>query len=129
MLEPAGGPSEAAGVTSVRITDDPEAAAYRVVDPDESHPYRTKEIAQKIREGLPPHVTFSWWDVVGIRVVLGLDDRPDLVYRSRRAPSPQFSAQFAAWVLARIAEEPDFLEKTRDAHREYQRRKPRRDSC
>jgi Schlafen, AlbA_2 len=111
---------ETSSATPIRLTDDPDAAPYRIVNPDQTHPYRTKEIVGKINDSLPAGARVNVYDVMAIREVYGLNGRYDMVHAPRYGPR-QFSPLFASWVAAHVAEDPRFLRTSRQRYRTLRR--------
>lgn len=108
--------SEAPDAATIRITDDPSAPAYRVVDPDSTHPFRQKELIAEVRQKLPKLQEFNSFDVVAIRHVYDVDQRPEFAYLPKFG-TRQYSQKFVEWVLARYGEDPEFFQKVRSKHR------------
>jgi len=101
----------------IRITDDPSAPAYRVVDPDSMHPFRQKELIAEVRSRLPEGVGFNSFDVVSVRHVHGIDDKRGFSYKLRFG-SRQYSQAFAEWLVAQVQGNVGFFESARTKHRE-----------
>lgn len=101
----------------IRITDDPAAPAYRVVDPDSTHPFRQKELIAEVRRRLPDRVDFNSFDVVSVRHVHGTDDRREFSHRPKFG-SRQYSQDFADWLVAQVQSDLAFFGKARAKHRE-----------
>ncbi len=102
--------------TPIRITEDPAAPAYRVVDPDTTHPYRQKELMAAIRKRLPRPVQFNSFDVVTIRHAHGIDENREFVHKPKFG-SRQYSQRFLDWIVDQIQMDPEFLQKARAKYR------------
>ena len=100
----------------IRITDDPTAPIYRVVDPDATHPFRQKELITEVRKQLPEGSEFNSFDVVAIRHVYGIDDNREFAYKSKFG-ARQYSASFLVWLVSQIQGDPEFFRKARVNHR------------
>lgn len=109
--------SDSPDAAPIRITDDPTAPAYRLVDPDTTHPHRQKELIAAVRENLSKDESFNSFDVVAIRHVHGIDDRPEFSHHPKFG-SRQYSQKFVEWIVARYHEDHDFFVKARTKHRE-----------
>jgi hypothetical protein len=96
--------------TPIRITDDPTAPGYQLVDPDKTHPWRQKELLQELNKSLPSKI--SSFDLLAARRVHGTDDDPNFVYKPHFG-SKQYSPAFAKWLLERHSTDPKFFEKCR----------------
>jgi hypothetical protein len=103
--------------TPVRITDDPAAPAYRIVDPDSTHPFRQKELIAEVRSRLPDGIGFNSFDVVSVRHVHNIDDAREFSYKPKFG-SRQYSQAFVDWLVAQVSTEAQFFERARTKHRE-----------
>jgi hypothetical protein len=119
VLPPNVTPSGRPDATAIRLTTDPNAPQYRLVDPDITHPWRQKELIAEVNKSLPPERRINQFDVLSIRHLYNIDDDPRYVHKSRFA-TPQYSPSFASWLLESFATDPSFFEKSRD---EYKRRR------
>jgi len=120
VRSPGVGLEETSHAEAIRLTDDPDAAPYRIVNPDQTHPYRTKEIVGKINDSLPAGVRVNTYDITAIREVHRLDGRYEMVHTPRYGPR-QFSPLFASWVVGQIAEDSRFLRRSRHHYRALRR--------
>lgn len=109
--------STSLSATPIRITDDPGAPGYRIVNPDETHPYRQKELLQVVNRRLPRGIKINTFDLLSVRRVHHIQDREDFVYESRYG-SPQYSDGFANWLVASYSEDNDFFISARHRHKE-----------
>lgn len=117
LLPPDVRQSDAPDATPIRLTDDPAAPAYRIVDPDSTHPFRQKEFISEVRKHLPKSVDFNSFDVVAVRKVHGIDENREFSHKSRFG-SRQYSPEFVAWLLKSVNADLDFLLKTRVKYKE-----------
>lgn len=117
LLPPDVRQSDSPEAAPIRITNDPGAPAYRVVDPDSTHPFRQKELIAEVRRRLPEGIGFNSFDIVSIRHVHGTDDKREFSYKPKFG-SRQYSQSFADWLVAQVQVDPAFFEKARDKHRE-----------
>lgn len=99
----------------VRLTHDPAAEVVRVIDPNETHPYRQKEVVARLRGELPAGVSITGFDIQAVRTVYSLDSEPSYVYRPKFG-SRQYSEAFAQWVLEQVAANPEFFTQARAAY-------------
>ncbi|MEY2539932.1 MAG: hypothetical protein QOG67_3672 [Verrucomicrobiota bacterium] len=65
--------------TPIRITNDPKAPGYQLVDPDKTHPWRQKELLQELNKSLPTKI--GSFDLLAARRVHGTDADPNFVYK------------------------------------------------
>lgn len=110
VLPPATRQSSDPSATPIRITTDPMAPEYRLVDPDATHPYRQKEIISEIGRRLPG-VRLNQYHIRAIRQLYGIDSDHGLFHKSRFAP-PQYSPKFVDWLCEQHARDPLFFDKT-----------------
>jgi len=98
----------------IRVVTDPDAPAYRVVSPDETHPYRQKELVVEVNKRLNG-TKINGFDVQCIRRSLGSQQaRPEFFHESKFG-SKQYSAAFADFIVNGCESDPDFLSKAREA--------------
>lgn len=109
--------SDSPEAAPIRITDDPAAPAYRVVDPDSTHPFRQKELISEVRKQLPAGSEFNSFDVVSIRHVHSIDDNREFSYKPKFG-SRQYSESFVTWLVSQARADLEFFRKVRVKHRE-----------
>jgi hypothetical protein len=112
VLPPGVTETEEPGATPIRIVEDPNAPVYRKLNPDQTHPFRRKELTEEVRARLPKGVTFTPYDINVIRKVFDLDENDRFVYFPFYA-SPQYSQEFADWIVVRVREDRSFFQKAR----------------
>jgi len=98
--------------TPIRITDDPSAPGYQLVDPDKTHPWRLKELVEEINRSVQTAITS--YDLQAVRKLHGTDKNPNFVYEHKFG-SKQYSPAFAKWILEHYSADPSFFEKCRAA--------------
>lgn len=109
--------SDAPDATPIRLTDDPAAPAYRIVDPDSTHPFRQKELIAEVRSQLPESIEFNSFDVVAVRHVYAIDNRREFAHKPRFG-SRQYSPAFVNWLLNQVQRDPGFFLKARAKYKE-----------
>jgi hypothetical protein len=109
--------------TLIRLTTDPHAPLYGQVDPDQSHPYRQKEVIREVNARLGEG-TVNAFDVLSVRRVHAISEetRPEFVHVPKFG-SPQYSDAFVDWLAAEHQREPGFFAK---AKARYLATRPRR---
>jgi hypothetical protein len=114
--------------TNVRLVDDPTAPASRFVNPDQTHPYRQKELLSELRRRLSGKVKPTAHGVQCARRVHNTDANPNFTYAPKFA-SRQYSSAFADWLVKQILDDTDFFKKACDEIRRLSRaqrnKKPR----
>ena len=111
--------------TLIRLTTDPHAPLYGQVDPDQSHPYRQKEVIREVNARLDGH-TVNAFDVLSVRRVhqISEETRPEFVHVPKFG-SPQYSDAFVDWLVEEDARDPGFFTR---AKTKYLATRPRRRS-
>ena len=100
----------------IRITDDPNAPQYRLVNPDETHPLRQKEVIGEVNREARPSPLLNQHSFRAIRAVHSADAKPEFVHKSKFS-SPQYSLSFVEWLKRSIAEDPLFVTKAAELFR------------
>src|SRR6266516_693568 len=114
--------------TLIRLTTDPHAPLYGQVDPDQSHPYRQKEVIREMNARLGEG-TVNQFDVLSVRRVHAVSEetRPEFVHVPKFG-SPQYSDAFVDWLVAENARDPEFFARAKTGYLATRRRRRRSDS-
>jgi hypothetical protein len=109
--------------TLIRLTTDPHAPLYGQVDPDQSHPYRQKEVISEVNARLGEGAVNAF-DVLSVRRVHAISEetRPEFVHVPKFG-SPQYSDAFVEWLVAERQRDPRFFEQAKSS---YLATRPRR---
>jgi hypothetical protein len=112
--------------TLIRLTTDPHAPLYGQVDPDQSHPYRQKEVIREVNARLDGQ-TVNAFDVLSVRRVYAITEetRPEFVHVPKFG-SPQYSDAFVDWLVSENERDPEFFPR---AKTRYLATRPRRRSA
>ena len=102
----------------IRVVEDKNAPAYRLVDYDKTHPYRQKELLAAFRERVPDRQV-NQFDLLAIRHMHHTDERPEFSHQSLFG-TRQYSQKFLDWLVAQAQRDPQFFEAARA---EYSRRR------
>ena len=96
--------------TLIRLTTDPHAPLYGQVDPDQSHPYRQKEVIAEVNKRLDSARSVNAFDVLSVRRVheISEETRPEFVHVPKFG-SPQYSDVFVDWLVEQDARNPQFF--------------------
>jgi len=108
--------SSVRSATPIRLVDDPQAPAYRKIDPNITHPYRQKELVKRVNELLKGAVKVTPYDIQCVRRVHAAEKRGEWYYKPNFA-SPQYSDGFAMWIAEQHGKDPDFFSKCRAANK------------
>lgn len=107
--------------TPIRITKDPTAPEYRTVDPDTTHPWRQKELLAKVNKSLPSEHRINQFDMLVVRHLYDVDADPHYFHKPLFG-APQYSVDFAKWLLEQHARDPSFFERSREEYKRVVRR-------
>jgi hypothetical protein len=112
--------------TLIRLTTDPHAPLYGQVDPDQSHPYRQKEVIREVNVRLDGQIVNAF-DVLSVRRVYAITEetRPEFVHVPKFG-SPQYSDAFVDWLVGENERDPEFFPR---AKTKYLATRPRRRSA
>jgi hypothetical protein len=112
--------------TLIRLTTDPHAPLYGQVDPDQSHPYRQKEVIREVNARLGAE-TVNAFDVLSVRRVYAVTEetRPEFVHVPKFG-SPQYSDAFVDWLVGETQRDGEFFAR---AKTKYLATRPRRRSA
>jgi hypothetical protein len=111
--------------TLIRLTTDPHAPLYGQVDPDQSHPYRQKEVIREVNARLDGRPVNAF-DVLSVRRVYDIteESRPEFVHVPKFG-SPQYSDAFVDWIVSEQARDPEFFERAKAKYLATRRRRRR----
>lgn len=104
--------AEAPGATPIRVTDNPAAPEYWVIDPDKTHPFRQTELMREVRKRLPRGTRFTTHDLQCVRRVHGTRERREFTHVPMFG-APQYSQDFVNWIVAQAEADPQFFQKAR----------------
>lgn len=115
VLPPQVRPSMSPDATPIRLVDDPSAPACYRLSPDETHPYRQKEVISLVNQKLPEGSKINQFHIRVIRAVHGVDGNQLFAYRPKYS-SQQYSQAFVDWLVERFREDPEFFSKAKQAY-------------
>lgn len=97
--------------TPIRITNDGNAPAYKLVDPNITHPYRGKDVLNLLNTTFG--IKLNSFHLQCLRKKFNLEQsRPDYFYKPMFG-SPQFSEDFLTWLKESYSNDNDFFENVR----------------
>lgn len=95
-----------AGGAAVRIVEVPK-------DSSKSHPYRQKEVIEKVKEAVPV-LTINQHDIQCVNKAHGVKQRPEYFYQGKVKGSPvQYSQGFVDWLIQQHRRDGEFFAKAR----------------
>ena len=108
--------SDQPGSMPIKIVDNPGAPEYRLTDPDKAYPHRQKEVIKALAGKSPNCSKINTFDIHCIRRVHNIDTNKKFSYKSAFG-SRQYSDEFISWIADKCSQDPDFLQKTREAYK------------
>lgn len=108
-------PTDDQTAAMVRITTDPTAPAMSAPMVDRTHPYRQKELLQKVNERLPPEQRITTHDLLCVRRTQNI--HRDLKYcYNMNWSSPRYSDACVDWLVAQITQDAAFVHRARELY-------------
>lgn len=101
------------GAVKVRLVHDPDAQAVPHWNPDDTHPYRQKELVNAVKARLPEGVRFNQYDVQCLRRAHGIDSNPNFSHHPKFG-SCQFSPALVDWLVENYASSSAFFDEARE---------------
>lgn len=92
----------------IRIVNDPRAPVYRKLDPDETHPYRQRDVVAQVNAASPELDRVRPYDVQCARRAFGVDSNADYFHKPKFGV-PQYSQAFVDWLIDRYKTDPLFF--------------------
>lgn len=105
--------SENQSAIPIRLVDDPTAPMYRKINPDQTHPYRQKEIVQIVNQKLSGKKTITSYDVQCIRKIYKIDQSKHNFYYKSKFASPQYSDAFVEWIVKQYEKDSSFFDEAK----------------
>ena len=93
---------------AVRLVADPNAPAVPRWSPDETHPYRMKDVTSILNSKLAGKVELNGFDLLCVRRLHETDRNPTFYFKSRLG-APQYSEAFVEWLLEQHSRHPTFF--------------------
>lgn len=100
--------------TAIRVVNDPDAPAFRVINPDETHPYRQKELLAEVNSRMVSTKITSY-QVWCVRQSLDGDRSHPEFFHEPKFGSKQYSPAFADFIVNEFEKDPEFFSKARSA--------------
>jgi hypothetical protein len=107
--------------TKVRLTTEPGAPVFGMVDTDETHPYRQKELIREVNRRLAKGRSINPHDVLCVRRVHKIDEAnaPQFAHQPKYA-SMQYSDAFVDWLVEQEKKNPAFFSEARALYQDMQ---------
>ena len=82
-------------------------------DPSRSHPFRQKEVIEKVNEVLID-LTINQWDIQCINKMYNIKSKSEYFYQGQvNGSPPQYSQNFVKWIARQCNKDKEFFSKTR----------------
>lgn len=105
----------------IRITNNDEAPTYKLETPDKTHPYRQKEVIERVNERLKGKKRINQYDILCVRRVYNINgSRPDFYYKPKYGV-PQYSELFVNWLVESYEKNSAFFDEAREKYRRLMR--------
>lgn len=101
--------------TPIRLVDDPSAPGYRLIDHDTTYPHRQTEVVGVVNGMLPDGIGINTYDILAVRRVYDIDGDPRYCHTPKFG-SPQYSDNFARWIVDRHKENKSFFAEARQKY-------------
>lgn len=103
--------------TKVRLTTEPGAPTFGMVDHDQLHPYRQTELIKEVNRRLRAGESVNTYDVLSVRHAHQINptQTPEFAYQPKFG-SVQFSDAFADWLIEQLDKDPGFFRRARDRY-------------
>jgi hypothetical protein len=119
VLPPGVRQSSDPSATPIRLTNNPAAPEFRLVDPDVTHPFRQKELIAEVNAALPDGERINQFDILAVRHLYAVDTEPRYFHKAKFATA-QYSPAFRDWLVAQFRRDRAFFAKARE---EFARRR------
>jgi hypothetical protein len=105
---------------AVRLVDDLDAPPHRLLDPNETHPYRQIDVVRLLNECLKVKRPINTHDILSVRWAHNISDIPRFYYKPQHS-SPQYSPEFIDWLAERYSEDESFFDNAKARYHEITR--------
>jgi hypothetical protein len=102
-------------VTSIRLTADAQAPAFRPLQIDALYPYRQKELTARLAERIGSNVATPY-DIQCVRRVHATDTNPTFAHKPKWSAG-KYSEAFIDWLVDMYAQDAQFFQKARTQSR------------
>ena len=100
----------------IRFTEDPAAPAYRILDPNITHPYKLKELIEELNKRIKAPRMINKFDILVVKRVYKIEKRRDFIY-TPRSGSSQYSRTFLEWLVRQYKSDRKFFSKARERYK------------
>jgi hypothetical protein len=107
--------------TEIRLTQDPRAPTFGMLDPGDTHPYRRTEVIEEVNKRLPKSKQINGHDIVCVRLAHGIsaDTHPDFMYDPPWGGSALYSEAFVDWLVEQYKKDKSFFDTARQTYYDH----------
>jgi hypothetical protein len=112
-----GAPGPEGIAISAEINATPGAVRIVPQNAEELWPYRQKDLLHEINRQIQTSPPINGHDILCInRHLDALKAHPEFAYKPHRLASPQYSNQYASWIIEQFKQDPRFFKRMREEH-------------
>ena len=118
VLSSAETPQKQAGVVHGTIAPGPAAVPVMPANAEEIWPHRQVDLIREVNQRLGDEAKINSYDVQCINKKLdALKSHPEFAYKPHRLAAPQYSKEYANWIVQQFKRDRNFFKNTRAEHR------------
>lgn len=107
--------------THFRLTNDIDAPKFQLINPDKTHPYRLKDLVNKVNELLRNiGIIINHYDVLIAMRVCKMESNIEYTYKPKYG-TRIYSLAFAEWMVAKLAKDKYYFKMARAKYRRIKR--------
>jgi hypothetical protein len=120
VLSSAETPQKDGAVVHAKIAPGSAGVPVMPANAEEIWPYRRVDLVREINLRLGDEAQINSYDIQCINKKLdALRSRPEFVYKSHKHAAPQYSNEYANWIVEQFKKDKDFFRNTRVQHRPH----------
>jgi hypothetical protein len=104
----------------VRLSNDPNVPIIGGISPDQTHPYRLKELVEAINQHFPSDKQINQYDIQCVRKLYGIENNLTFHYLPKFG-GHQYSPALSEWIMNRYQADTMFFQKARQEMQERRR--------
>jgi hypothetical protein len=113
VIHPAGITNNNGQPISIRVVDNPDAAAFGWIGTNKTHPYRGIEVLDELKARKPELVFINRFDIHAVCQAYDVEEQEHYCYRPLHA-SNRYSESFINWILSEYEKNEMFFSETRE---------------
>jgi hypothetical protein len=120
VLSSATSPQQDSSVVHARITASAAGVSVSPANAGDIWPYRRVDLIREVNHRLGGAATINPYDIQCINKSLDVfTSHPEFAYKPHKLAAPQYSNEYADWIVAHFKRDKDFFKSTRTQHRPY----------